>query len=319
MTAGDLLRREFRLLDFVPMGVFALAADFRVVFWNSCLEEWTGRGRDAVLGKEIGELYPRLRHPKYTGRVRAVFEGGPPVIFSSQFHGYIIPSALPDGSPRIQHTIVTPMPIAGGDSCYALFTLQDVTELTRRVHEYRVMRDQALEEMRRREAVEEELRRLSTMDPLTDLANRRHFMDRLAAEIGRARRYGLPLSAIMFDVDSFKQINDALGHPVGDEVLKLLAVTIREVIRETDLGGRYGGDEFVILLPHTALSDAEQMAHRLLAKVHALPPTVGLAASISLGVATLRDEDGPDGSALLARADRALYTAKQAGKGRVCS
>ena len=156
-----MVEEGFDLLDQAPIGMFVLREDFVVLFWNRCLEDWTGISRSEVIGKNIGILFPHLSDPRYTGRLQSVFESGPPVIFSSQLHKYIIPAPLWDGRLRVQHTTVTSVPASDGAGFHALFSIQDVTDLTHRVQEYRAMRDQALEEAKERKRAEEALKEYS--------------------------------------------------------------------------------------------------------------------------------------------------------------
>ncbi len=145
-------------LDYVPVGVFVIRADLVVLFWNSRLEEWTGIARETIVGDKIVKHFPHLQDTKYMARLEMIFQGGPPAIFSSQFHTYIIPSHLPDGQARIQHSTVMAMPAIEGEGFYALFSLQDVTDMARRVQDYRAMRDHALSEANERKRAEEALR-----------------------------------------------------------------------------------------------------------------------------------------------------------------
>ncbi|OKH38744.1 hypothetical protein NIES2119_09135 [[Phormidium ambiguum] IAM M-71] len=173
MNDLELAQKEFGILDRVPEGVCILREDFIVIFWNRCLENWTGIYRNEILGQNIGNYFPHLRQPKYIFRLQQIFSGGPPTLFSSQLHKSILPCQLPDGRWRIQHTTVTPIPAINaaaeaeekiGDRTdkqpfYALFVIEDVTDLTQRIQDYRTMRDQALEEINERKKVEEELRK----------------------------------------------------------------------------------------------------------------------------------------------------------------
>ncbi len=163
------------------------------------------------------------------------------------------------------------------------------------------------------------LHRLATIDVLTDIYNRRSFLERAEQEVQRARRYAKPLSAMMLDADHFKKINDTYGHPGGDAVLKALSETCRSVIRDIDFPGRLGGEEFGICLPETTLEGALIVAERLRERVEAVPvPFEGrrIAFTVSIGVAALGDGEA-EFSQLIARADRALYEAKQNGRNRV--
>lgn len=162
----------------------------------------------------------------------------------------------------------------------------------------------------------EEIQWLATMDELTGINNRRHLFQLGRLEIERARRYGYPLSVIMLDIDHFKTINDTYGHGVGDQVLRKLAQGCLQSIREFDILGRYGGEEFAIVLPQTKLSEGEATAERLRVCIQKEPIKTAqgkLPVTISLGVAEMDDEI-VDLATLLDRADSALYAAKQAGR-----
>jgi len=142
----------------------------------------------------------------------------------------------------------------------------------------------------------------------------------LDEEIGRARRSGTPCSISLIDLDWFKRINDAYGHPTGDEVLRTFAITVFANIRPIDRFGRYGGEEFLLVLPDASQDGACRMLDRLRAIIAGLDWSAfspGMRVTISAGVATLRADENPD--ALLARADSALYTAKAEGRNRIAS
>lgn len=162
-----------------------------------------------------------------------------------------------------------------------------------------------------------EVQRLAITDPLTGLLNRRGFFENGAREVARARRYGTPLAAIMLDLDHFKDINDTHGHAVGDQVVAHMAARCVELLRQVDLLGRYGGEEFVLLLPGTTPEGALNIAERLRRAFEDPLPVepAGLIVTLSLGVAALTDRT-PDLEALLQAADRALYKAKAAGRNR---
>jgi diguanylate cyclase (GGDEF)-like protein len=159
----------------------------------------------------------------------------------------------------------------------------------------------------------EEVQHLAITDGLTDTYNRRHFFELAEQEMNRARRYGHAVSAIMLDVDHFKQVNDTYGHAIGDQVLRTVAERCRESIRDIDILGRYGGEEFAIILPATDLSGAHSVAERLRRSIADVPiPTErdDVTITISLGVAS----NAQDVAALVNRADAAMYAAKQAGR-----
>jgi diguanylate cyclase (GGDEF)-like protein len=170
---------------------------------------------------------------------------------------------------------------------------------------------------------ETELRALARTDPLTGLANLRAFRTRLEEEVKRARRYHTPLACVMVDMDNLKPVNDELGHAAGDQAIRAVADVIQQELRETDFGARYGGDEFVLLLPHTSGGEARVFAERVCQRLLDAPIDVGgrpVAVSASFGIAALVDEplDHP-GETLVRQADAALYAAKRAGRGRVAA
>lgn len=153
-------------------------------------------------------------------------------------------------------------------------------------------------------------------DALTFLPNRRQIIKDLQNEVNFSDRYGMPLSISMLDIDHFKQINDTYGHTVGDDVLRNLAVELREHIRYPDTIGRYGGEEFLIVLPHSTLQAAADQAERLCQLVRSLrikSGEQGIGITVSIGVAQYRIHK-EDWEAVLNRADTALYQAKNRGR-----
>ncbi len=151
-------QKRFGLLDRLPLGVFVLREDFVVLFWNSQLEDWTGISRNKIVGTNLAAHFPHFDEPKYANRIRRIFEGGPPTVLSAQLHKYIIPSPLPDGQFCNQHTTVISVPGLDSRGLYALFAIQDVTDLTRRIQDYRAMRDKALGEIQQHVRAKKALR-----------------------------------------------------------------------------------------------------------------------------------------------------------------
>ena len=172
-----------------------------------------------------------------------------------------------------------------------------------------------------RKRLEDELLRLATTDELTNLYNRRHFLSLAEQTLSRSRRYNEPLALLMCDIDFFKHINDTFGHAVGDQVLQQVADIIRSTLRDTDIAGRIGGEEFAIMLVQTNLNNAQEVAERLRQKIEEshihledgqlVPLTISIGVSIPVyPLETL--------ATLLQHADQGLYQAKRSGRNKVC-
>lgn len=153
---------------------------------------------------------------------------------------------------------------------------------------------------------------ISLTDTLTGVGNRRHFDERLASEVERAWRYAQPLSLVLLDIDHFKRINDTWGHEAGDRVLRHIGATLREALRQTDSVSRFGGEEFVVLMPGLPHSEAVAAAERMRCMVESLPIEGLPQVTASFGVASLGP--GERGERLFAHADAALYRAKARGR-----
>lgn len=178
------------------------------------------------------------------------------------------------------------------------------TEISKRIHLY------------------QEVQRLANQDPLTACFNRRHFMALAEKELQRAIRYQRPLSLVMLDIDEFKQFNDQYGHQIGDQVLCALVNLCQKKLRGIDILGRYGGEEFVILMPETVAGGGLQAAERLREKIEKMKITsikTKLSVTVSMGVARLDSDFNPALTLdmLIKRADQALYAAKSAGRNSV--
>ena len=164
-----------------------------------------------------------------------------------------------------------------------------------------------------------QLEELSRTDALTELRNRRSFDEELAMRFEYARRYGRPLTLVMIDIDHFKKVNDAFGHPVGDAVLQKLAQVLKRTTRQSDVVARFGGEEFAVLLPETPMREALQFAEKIRAAVAAekLGPGMPSHITVSAGLAAMSQSELHSPEDLVAAADAALYRAKRNGRNRV--
>jgi diguanylate cyclase (GGDEF)-like protein len=170
-----------------------------------------------------------------------------------------------------------------------------------------------MSEITQQENYKRELEYLSTTDALTRIGNRRYFQMKLQEEIARSKRYKTPLSMILFDIDYFKQVNDQFGHDVGDQVLAEYADIIHDLLRENDVFCRIGGEEFVIISPHTALEDARVVAEKVRHVVKESKKIVPI--TMSFGVVEYTMTESLE--SMFKRADQMLYKAKELGRDRV--
>jgi len=158
MNQPDTPHKLLGVFDHLPQGIFVLQRDWTVCFWNQCLEEWTGISRQTILGNAIGTHFPHLATPKYTSRLDPLFQGGPPAVFSSQFHPQFLPCTLPKGQPRVQHTIAKAFRQNPDHQWYALIIIQDISDLHRQICESRQLRQQTLAEMAARQDAQDALK-----------------------------------------------------------------------------------------------------------------------------------------------------------------
>jgi len=165
------------------------------------------------------------------------------------------------------------------------------------------------------------LKQESITDALTGLKNRRYFDQRIYEEVALSKRYNLPLSLILMDVDHFKKINDTYGHIIGDEVLSNLSTLVLDIVRDSDIVARYGGEEIAIIAPNTNQAESERLAERLRSKIEKMTVAIvgetqeNVHVTVSLGVCALSHAI-TDKEALLEEADQALYAAKKDGRNR---
>lgn len=263
----------------------------RIVYVNPAFEKLMGYRAEEVLGQS-----PRIlngpeteSHTRY--RIRKALREGKGI--RTEILKY-----CKDGQPRWVDMNLVPLRNQDGDITHFASIERDLT---------------------RYKKIERQLANMALFDSLTGTLNRPAFYQHAEKEFARSKRYYRPLAVIMLDIDHFKHINDQYGHHGGDQVLQIFAEACQEVIRSTDVMGRVGGEEFVLLLPDTPMNAAFNLAERLRARINKYPYLAGdmlIEVTASLGVAELHRED-TDFRALLRRADDALYQAKHAGRNQV--
>ncbi|MGY0195679.1 diguanylate cyclase [Leptothrix sp. BB-4] len=275
----------------------ALIDGGRFVFTNPRFDEIFGYSAEEILAKGPYDLALPDDHALIDAQFQRRLSGE-----TDRVH-YQLRCRHKDGHPLVVEIHGSLMESGGRRVLVSI--VQDITERTRAEHEVQVL--------------QERLREQSLRDPLTGLYNRRHLDAALPQALAQARKAGQPVSLLMGDLDHFKRINDVHGHPAGDEVLRRVAALLRRHARSSDIAGRYGGEEFLLILPGLAKADAGQRARQLIEAIAALllpidGQTIRLTSSI--GVAASPD-DGDDAEALIAAADAALYAAKHGGRNRV--
>jgi len=161
----------FHAFDFMPQGICVLRQDLVVIFWNRCLEDWTHLPRRQVLGASLDSFFPHLHSPQYISRLQTVFAGGPPVVFSAQLHQALLPTFFADGHMRLQHTTVTSLPVPQETGHYALFVIQDVTDVAHQLQAVAALRQRVTDASRARQAMEEQERQGRNMEAIGALAS----------------------------------------------------------------------------------------------------------------------------------------------------
>ena len=317
MTIEDINKEaeQFAVLDHSPIGQFVLRNDFFVIFWNRCLEAWSGISRTEIVGTNLLIHFPHLGNDMYTNRIKSVFNSSPPIVFSSQLHKYFIPSPLPGGKFRNQSTFITSIPAQEDGEFYAFFAIQDETSVTTALKSNKLALNQLKDEIEVRKQAEEQLVQLARYDSVTGLANRILLREGLLRALVKTRRSHTTFALMFLDLDHFKDINDTMGHDVGDLVLKSVADRLKCRVRENDLVARMGGDEFDILINDCNPDDAAHVAQGILdtlAPFHKLDNNEVFISS-SIGIAMCPNA-GNDPESICKSADTAMYLAKNMGR-----
>ena len=299
------------IVDRSNIGVLALDSDMNVTLWNKFMEHHSGVKADQIIGKCIFDFFPNISKAWLKSKVESVFLlknfaftnwEQRPFVFEFK-HNRSVTGAVIDH--MRQNCSLFPVKNAAGEVEQVVMTVIDVTDSSI----YQCMLEEA----------KNKLEELSIKDALTGIYNRRYLQQRLESEFNRACRYSEPLTLIIFDLDKFKNINDTFGHQAGDIVLQDVAARLDTVLRNTDICGRYGGEEFLVILPNSGISGAAALAERIRVCIEAMPVKhhdVVIDVTISLGVAQFT-KDITNYEQLVHCADVALYASKQSGRNAV--
>ncbi len=301
-----------QVMDNLSIGTIVMDQSLEVVFWNRWMSEHSTIARKDAVGKSISELFPVLKKKGLIKKTRAVFKTGKPVFFTHKVHHSMFPffsgrSYLAKDLTEMQQTVIlSPLQDEDGKTNQVLLMIFDITDWV-------VYQDQLLRS-------KEELEKLSQIDDLTNIPNRRNIMDRLNEELLLHHRKKRPMSLAVIDIDNFKQVNDTYGHQCGDFVLCELADILAKRLRSYDAVGRYGGEEFMLILPESIRKEALLTCERLcetvaehIFKYHELE----LQLTISIGVAFKLEDEIITADDLFKAADCCLYMAKEKGRNQV--
>ena len=258
-----------------------------IIYANPAFERMTGYGRRDILGQNPKFLQGCETDPAVIDRLRANITAGQP------FHGRAL-NYRKDGTAFLMEWTISPIHNEQGRITHFIAVQRDVTESQRMI---------------------DMLRHKAMIDGLTGTYNRSQIEHVLDKEIERVSRYDRNLSVIMIDIDHFKTLNDTHGHATGDAVLKAFAERISKQLRSTDAVGRWGGEEFLVVLPETDAAAACILANSLCKKIASAPLAEGMNVTASFGVADIRSSH--DRSLLVEAADEALYAAKADGRNTV--
>jgi len=291
----------------INVGLIVIDTDYHIKLWNNFMVNRSGKRADGVMGRDIFELFPEIPSTWFIRKVESVFTLANRAFTTWEQRPYLFKfkNYRPiTGSSEFMYQNITFLPLLGVDGKIQniAIVIYDVTEAA--------IGKQALEK------ANEELARLSKTDKLTQLNNRGYWEECLVLEFDRFKRTKQQVTLIMFDIDHFKQVNDTYGHQAGDEVIRQTSKTVRRTIRKTDIAGRYGGEEFSVILVDTGIDDAFILSERLRKRIEALNvkyEDVKIKFEISIGVSEL-DESVGDYKEWLERSDKALYYSKENGR-----
>jgi diguanylate cyclase (GGDEF)-like protein/PAS domain S-box-containing protein len=303
-----------RLIESLHQNIYAKDVDGRFIFANQRYCATEGRSLEEIVGKTDFDLHPPELAEKYRMDDLRVIENGQTLELEEEHQ--------PLGKERFfVQVIKTPFYYSAGQPAGILGIFWDITERKQAEIELRRAQDELETAHHELQQSFEREQQLSHMDELTGINNHRSLLKLAERELNVAIRYRLPLSMMFFDIDNFKQINDTFGHAMGDQALKKIIQIVCAELRSADAIGRYGGDEFIILLPQTSAQEALSLAERIhtsIANMFMDTDKGPLTLTISIGIAqTLHSAAQPDSVPnLLLRADQAMYAAKQTGRNR---
>ncbi|WP_088330649.1 sensor domain-containing diguanylate cyclase [Lacimicrobium sp. SS2-24] len=303
---------QLNLLGSIEVGIVVLDTDYRVKTWNEFMHNHSGILPSKIRNQPLFDFFPEIDKQWFQRKTRPVFELNSPAFLIWEQRPYLFKFASHrpvTSASEVMYQNITLFPLMAPDGKvkHLCIMVYDVTD--------EVISKQQLN------LANDKLQQISRVDGLTGLYNRRFWEESCQLEFKRYQRSQGQASLLMLDIDHFKSVNDNYGHPAGDEVIKTLAAIIKDSVRETDIPGRYGGEEFAIVLPDTDANSARQVAERIRKITEATVirhEGLELNVTVSLGIAQLRP-DYQEHMAWISKADQALYQAKESGRNKVNS
>lgn len=294
----------------IDVGVVVLDRDYCVQVWNTFMENRSGVQPKDAQNQNFLSLFPEIDRQWFSRKVESVATLGTPAFTIWEQRPYLV--RFKNYQPitgqeefMYQNTTLLPLRSTNGKINHICLVIYDVTDVATNRHQL--------------QAANAQLQQLSRTDRLTGLYNRGHWEESLKVAYARHQRYGNATSLVMLDIDHFKRVNDTYGHQAGDKVIEEVARLIHEHVRETDVAGRYGGEEFGVVLSDTDKTGGRVFAERLRKAVEGLEVLhngQSIRFTISLGVADL-SQPSINYADLIAWADHALFASKKAGRNRV--
>ena len=291
-------------------GILILDKNFNILMWNRFLEVHANKSDKQVIGKSIFTIFPELPRKWFERKLSSVIQLKNQTFcgWGQRHHLFELSHSRPittDSDFMAQNCTFLPIEVEGEVERICIL-IEDVTD----VCHYQTQLNKALNE----------LALSNRIDGLTQAFNRKHWEECLASEFSRATRYKQELALVMLDLDQFKLLNDTYGHQGGDKVLIETTEVINELLRMGDLFGRYGGEEFAVILPNTELTGAHDVAERIRKTIenNAIEyQGKNINVTVSIGIAVMNEYDARYED-IISRADIALYKAKNSGRNQVC-
>ncbi|MBP1764132.1 MAG: diguanylate cyclase/phosphodiesterase & domain with sensor(s) [Firmicutes bacterium] len=304
------------LLDSLAQGIILVEKESRVVVWNGWMERLTGLTKTETIGKPVAQVCSSFAEPQFQHRLTDTIVNGQNCFFAGILHKtFVIPRDL-ENLQEAKRQNMQIEPVYCQDEPFALIQITDVTVQHRQIRCLQNLIKELEINVQAVKEAEESARHKALHDPLTGLYNRYLFYDHLEYLMAKANREGCQLAVLFIDLDGFKAINDTYGHIMGDVLLKEFAVRLKQTVRQTDIVARFGGDEFIVILPTVCdLSEANYVGQKIRKAVDGefdlRGKTVNITASIGI---SLYPSDAGNVEDLLNKADRAMYVDKKFGK-----